>query len=280
MDGVPMTAPICIAIVGDLHGYAREMLELVADATEEGDDPFDAILCVGDVGVIEHEDKIDRATRKWAFAGKPELGIAPDPRLISWPADFIREEVPLDDLYKRLDCGGRQMVPIFAVCGNHDDYDYLVRLSAGNHGATYPVDPRGRWHFFRRGAAVEINGVRIVGCGGIRPPEKKKPVGRHLLPEDYMRLAGAGRCDILLTHDAPSGIEGIPGDADLREAGLKTRPKWWFFGHFHQQVGPVELVQGCKCVGMGICTREEHRMKGVLGILTLDGNDAVWRWVV
>lgn len=273
-----MTSPVVIAVVGDLHGYAREMLSLVATATEEGDDPYDAILCVGDVGVLENEDAADRATKKWAFAGKPEQGIAPDPKLVSWPAEFIREEKSLDGIYKRIDCGGRTMVPIIACDGNHDSHEYLARLSVDHPGATYAVDPRGRWRFFRRGGAVEIGGVRIVGCGGIRPPEKKKAVGRHLLDADYKRLAGAGRCDILLTHDAPSGIDGIPGDEALREAGLRCRPRWWLFGHHHKKCGPVDLTPGTKAVGMGIFTREEHRQKGVLGILTIDGQKSEWRW--
>jgi hypothetical protein len=253
------------------------MLDLVADATEERGRPFDAVLCVGDVGVIECEDKIDRATRKWAFVGKPELNIPPDPRLVSWPADFVREETPLDAIYRRIDRGGPP-VPIYSVDSNHDDHAYLSRLSTEHSGSTYPVDPLGRWRFFRRGQSVEIQKIRVTGCGGIRPPEKKKPVGRHLLEADYQRLGRSGPCDILLTHDAPDGIAGIPGDEMLCKAGLLCRPRWWFFGHFHRQAGPVDLSPGTRAVGLGLFNQEVPRRPGVMGILTIDGQESEWRW--
>lgn len=272
-----------LVILGDLHGYAWEALSLVAAETETRGRPFDAVLCVGDVGVLrsDHPDDLDRATKKWAFRGSPEHSIPADPHTVSWPAEILREERPgLDQMYATIDQGGPP-VPIYAVDGNHDDHSYLEELAGGREGSTYPVDPRGRWHMVRRGHAVTINGIRIVGCGGIRPPTKKKPKARHLLPDEYDRLASAGDCDIIITHEAPAGIEGIPGDEPLANAGLACKPRWWFYGHFHRKLGPVLLNNSeTMAVGMGLFNQDFPNRPGVIGVLSLQKTDASWQWVL
>lgn len=270
---------VSLAVVGDLHGYAVEMLQTVAAATAERGRPFAAVLCVGDIGVIESEDRIDRATRKWAYVGKPELGIAADPNLISWPFRIQKENnaAELDALYAGIDFGGPP-VPILCVDGNHDDHGYLARLAAGHPGSLYPVDPRHRWQFFRRGQSVEIGFIRITGCGGIRPPASKKPSSRHLLDSDYQRLGSSGTCDILLTHETPAGIDGISGDICLRNAGLRCCPVWWFFGHMHKACGPVDLARGTKAVSLGLFNQDFPKRPGIMGILDVNQTEAEWRW--
>lgn len=156
-------------------------------------------------------------------------------------------------------------VPVFAVCGNHEDHAYLAR--AGREGIL------ARWAaanlFYQARATVMPFGRTTIGfIGGAL--HQNQPQQRHrgnvITPDDSDRAVScfaAARPQVIVSHSCPAGI-GIgmrsepalswsvaehvllagydPGPQhDCGEVQLSHlwrrlahRPRLWCFGHFHQ----------------------------------------------
>jgi hypothetical protein len=167
-----------------------------------------------------------------------------------------------------------QGIPLYWLCGNHE-----------NHRALYPGQgdqwlrhlPRGhRWQWWNKtwmsvGGGVSVNYPDILREGFDYFPEEE------LTQEQLEHCLRPGAVDIVIAHDAPTGVD-IPGvhaiqkqdrnstdwprerlDASWAHRGLLSQiadakdPYYWFHGHYHVRYnaerGPVTKVIGLDCNG-------------------------------
>jgi Icc-related predicted phosphoesterase len=159
----------------------------------------------------------------------------------------------------------RLAVPLHAVCGNHEDHDYLAR--ALRDGLLE------RWaeanlYYQARASVVQAGPLAIGFIGGAlhtaRPQQRH---GGNVITHDQVERAvaqfAAAQPEVIVSHSCPSGIgigmQSSPGMAwgvaehvlmagydpgpahDCGESQLADlwrrlthRPRLWCFGHFHQ----------------------------------------------
>ena len=156
-------------------------------------------------------------------------------------------------------------VPVYAVCGNHEDHAFLTRAQADGLTA--------RWAernlvYQPRASVVQAGPLTIGFIGGalhMNQPQRRHG-GNVITPDQVDRAAGLfaeARPEIIVTHSCPAGI-GIgmrsapelawgvaehvllagydPGphhDCGEQQLArlwrhLPYRPRLWCFGHFHQ----------------------------------------------
>jgi Icc-related predicted phosphoesterase len=103
------------------------------------------------------------------------------------------------------------------------------------------------------------------GCFGPSDYERKALDGyakRHYTRAEVERLAATGRVDVLLLHDAPTGVrfqgygrrsDWVSEAAGLGELVARVRPRVCFFGHHHRRVDAD--VSGVRCIGLNLVRR-------------------------
>lgn len=204
-----------IAIAGDWHGDVPWMRAVVDAASVAG---ADIILHVGDLAVL------------WPGRDKGKF----DRRL--------QQRLELRDMH-------------FAfIDGNHDNHHELRALPLDDDGLA-PLRPRVR--YLPRGARFKYGGITVAGLGGAYSIDREwRTEGKDWWPEedvtdeDVDRLIAGGPADVLLMHDAPSGVRvrtelDLPPQileasratrARLRRAVDELRPGNVFAGHWHQRV--------------------------------------------
>jgi hypothetical protein len=226
---------LCAA--GDIHGGLDRMYSDVLAFESSLGVRFAAVLHVGDFGIWPDPQRVDRATRRHEGAG-------------DFPRWYMeRREAPR---------------PTVFIPGNHEDFEFLTpytQPTALLPGLTYL--PNGS------STTVEANGerLRVGGVGGCFGPETyRRPAAklharerRHYCREHIdalIRRSTHGRLDVLMTHDAPTGVR-LPrhnggalvspaeGLADLVKA---TRPRVCLFGHHHTRVDAE--IHGVRCIGL------------------------------
>lgn len=98
-------------------------------------------------------------------------------------------------------------VPIFAIDGNHDNFDYLGRFSGISEIASNVF-------YVPRGTLHEIDGRRIAFVGGASSVDKRFRLMRGepwfpqevVTDEDIARLNGVDSVDLLVTHVPPQCV--------------------------------------------------------------------------
>lgn len=141
--------------------------------------------------------------------------------------------------------------PTWFVAGNNEDLDVIDALRAGESplevrnahllaGTAAEVSARGG-----HGGAAEVEGLRVAGLSGnFAPTQYDKPreelVGdrrRHFTHEDVERVAALGDVDVLLTHEAPTGLLSYgydPGCEHVDDLLDATSPDLCLVGHHHR----------------------------------------------
>lgn len=157
-------------------------------------------------------------------------------------------------------------VPVYAICGNHEDHDYLER--ARREGLVE------RWAaanliYQARASLAQIGSLGIGFIGGalhMNQPQRRHG-GNVITPDQTDRalgLFGSAQPDLIVSHSCPAGIGigmrsspdmawGVAehvllagydpgphddcGEAQLTHLwrNLRKRPRLWCFGHFHQR---------------------------------------------
>lgn len=219
------------AAVGDVHGHHHAMVALLSRWQERSGLGLDLVLQVGDFEPHRKKSDLDSAV---APARKRRVGDFRDFALgkarFPWPLVFIG--------------------------GNHEPYGYLDELGSGEVAEGCRYLGRAGW--------TDQGGLTIAGLSGIflpsrlsRPRPEPAEAFRNPKPHvafnsaDIAALRSLRRCDILLTHDWPSGIVR-DGDQDSFERGRRKlrglevgnlptrklierlRPRLALCGHMHR----------------------------------------------
>lgn len=224
---------ICAA--GDIHGAMGRLYADVAAFEASLGVRFDHVLQVGDFGIWPDPKRIDKATRHHEGAG-------------DFPSWFGENRVAPR--------------PTVFIKGNHEDF---VWLDAQQSSEVLPG-----LLYLRNGSTVDIqdgqgSAIRVGGVGGCHGPADYRRrsdqlqgyAKRHYTSDDIARLSERGGVDIVLMHDAPTGVRFdrhrrgagyISEAAGLDELLARLRPRVCFFGHHHARVD-VE-VANVRCIGL------------------------------
>jgi Icc-related predicted phosphoesterase len=184
----PLPDPERILVAGDWHGNARAAA-IVIDAAAHLDIPV--IVQLGDFGLWPGQEGARYLSELEACAS--EAGV-----LIAW------------------------------VDGNHEDFTQLAAIPVESDGLQWNSPhvvhiPRGsRWSWRK---------VRFAALGGAtsldrlqRTPGKSWWMEESVNDNDLAVLAAGGNCDVLLTHDCPTGVN-IPG-VKHRDYGAAVHSGW------------------------------------------------------
>lgn len=226
-----------VLLVGDTHGSIND-LERACDVAE--DLGVDAIYQLGDFG----------------FLFRPN----------HWAKDFAAAVEVISE-YE---------VPLFWLDGNHENFDAMLELGA-DPDADEPVQLADLVTYLPRGCRFEIGPATAMAVGGAASIDARQRVegvsiwSRHeVLSDDQVeRACGRGPVDVLLTHDAPYGVEfmesrmrqwgGLPASLVRRSEGNRRRllqvvdavhPAAVVHGHHHvpyQDALPGVEVYGLNC---------------------------------
>jgi len=177
-------------------------------------------------------------------------------------------------------------IPVAWIDGNHEDFNQLLALPVDPVSGLRPVRKH-VWHV-PRGASWEWHDVRFRALGGATSLDRKsRKIGKSWWVEesisdiDIAAAVAGGPCDVLLTHDCPTGVD-IPGIrhrsyADTRDWPVSelerawdhrdrlaevvevVQPKHLWHGHFHARysqkavlhAGPAVAVEGLGDDGTG-----------------------------
>jgi Icc-related predicted phosphoesterase len=226
---------VCAA--GDIHGAIDQMFDHVLQFEQQLGVSFDVVLHVGDFGAWPDPGKLDKATVKR-----------------DGPGDFAKwvnenKTAPRTTVF---------------IPGNHEDFDYLAKFVRPTEilpGLTYL--PSGEVLSFNLGGQT----LRIGAVGGCFSPKDyeisssalKGKARRHFTKdqvERVLRKTADGRLDIIMTHDAPTGVV-VPtrkgGKVASPAQGLgdlvkKTKPRLSLFGHHHARVDAE--IDGVRSIGL------------------------------
>lgn len=128
--------------------------------------------------------------------------------------------------------------PTWFVAGNNEDLDVIESLREG-------ASPAGvRNAHLLAGTAAEVGGVRVAGLSGNYAPTqydlpRSELVGdrrRHFTREDVEQVAALEDVDVLLTHEAPTGLLSYgydPGCERVNDLLAATDPDLCLVGHHH-----------------------------------------------
>jgi hypothetical protein len=165
-----------------------------------------------------------------------------------------------------LDAVAAALAETNAVClfidGNHEDFPQLVRYPIRSDGLR---EVRPRLFHLPRGTRWSWQGIRFLALGGATSLDRPwRTAGVDWWPDEELtradldRAIDGGACDVMLTHDAPSGVDvpGLPpastwepAEIDranrhrdlLHEVVDAVRPARLVHGHFHSRYD-AELV--------------------------------------
>lgn len=143
-------------------------------------------------------------------------------------------------------------IPIHWLDGNHDNFDFIKK----NKGSGDP-----HIIYQDRGSVLEADGVRVMFCGGAYSIDKHwRTLGRSYWAEETITgrqlnkaYKNSGPFDAIFTHDRPDFFnhkfighnkdKDLGGRSDriaLEGLWTKYKPKFWFFGHYHNPDNGVD----------------------------------------
>jgi len=203
-----------IAIAGDVHGDIVLLYEKVVEIQAKIGAPIEAVFQVGDLHLYSDTSRIDSAVLRHGGAGE-------------FPTWF-REKRAIP-------------IPTYAILGNHDDAELFYQY-AGRE-----IVPS--LHLLSQGivTSIKVGGVdvRIGVLGGnysqkfFKTDPEKLPQGRkrHYTQAHIDSLINNKPFDILLTHEAPTGLvkrnDNDLGRLEITDLIERTQPQMAFFGHHH-----------------------------------------------
>lgn len=253
------------AVFGDTHGHLNTMYYLAAAWEKRTGLELDLIIQVGDFGFWLSEETVDAMTAKHAEranAKRREAGEEEHPSCGDYPEYVLGEK----QAYKKT----------LVIRGNHEDQRYLMGLEKQlehrhpDDFLTRTIEVVPNIFYLPDGHVTEVDGVRFGALGGnfslktwehwdywdearfkrLRYGEQRRL--NHFTRDRWEALARE-KMDVLLFHDAPTGLRlvggsgvqlpkdemtdqvyGECGSPQLRELIEIVRPRYTFCGHWHQ----------------------------------------------
>jgi hypothetical protein len=224
-----------ICVGGDIHGALDRFYADVLCLEASLGIRLDWVLHVGDFGIWPDPARMDRATRNHDGAGDFPRWLA-EKRAAPRPTVFIK--------------------------GNHEDFEWLE--------AQRTTEVLSNLWYLPNGCTMDLpdgehGSIRIGGIGGCygpsnyeRPSSQLKGYAkRHYTQDEIERLKRANGVDIILTHDAPAGVEFpthrrgrgyVSNAAGLDSLLAFARPRLAFFGHHHTRIDAQ--ISGVRCIGL------------------------------
>lgn len=225
---------ICAA--GDIHGAIDRLYQEVLAFEESLGVRFAWVLHVGDFGIWPDPTRIDGATKRHEGAG-------------DFPVWWVeRRSAPRKTLF---------------IKGNHEDFvwldeqpgpEVLPGLFYLQNGARFDIDD---------GDGTET--LTVGGLGGCFGPSDYERRSRdlqgyrkrHYTRDEIDALIGGRRVDVLLVHDAPTGVvferhrrgAGWASESEgLDDLVRGARPQVCLFGHHHTRLDAE--IDGVPCMGI------------------------------
>jgi Icc-related predicted phosphoesterase len=219
-----------ILAVGDIHGRVFHLMVVLQSLrTREGICP-DMIVQIGDLGAFPDPAGSGLLENKFVKADPTELDFS----------RFLTSDGELAEALKRfraeLGC------PIYFIRGNHEDHAWLESKAAGSEGKPAPIDPYGIFVFIPDGTVMRQSGKRMAFLGGNKgEPSKSGSIDQQAY--EQVLSGEGGKIDILLTHDAPYGIDTsyrgkTQGSEQITRLVEELCPKYLISGHYHHMMGP------------------------------------------
>lgn len=191
-----------------------------------------------------------------------------------------------------LDAIAAALAEFDAVClfidGNHEDFPQLARYPMDSDGLR---EIRPRLFHLPRGTRWNWRGIRFLALGGATSLDRPwRTAGVDWWPEEELTRAdvdhaiAGGVCDVMLTHDSPTGVDvpGLPPASTwdaveveragrhrdlLREVVDAVRPRRLIHGHFHSRYDAELRLDGGHLVSV---TGLANEWTGSDGCLALD----------
>ena len=155
----------------------------------------------------------------------------------------------------RLETGG---VPIHWCDGNHEDHEALAALR-GDQPRAHKVAPN--CFYQERGSTLTLpDGRTVLFAGGAESWDHENRIeGRDWFAQELLTEADLARfpdchVDVVISHTVPALIEfgGFdnrahrakrhdPSRVVLDEIFLRYRPRYWYFGHWHDNANDIRL---------------------------------------
>lgn len=182
---------------------------------------------------------------------------------------------------------------LYVSPGNHDCVVNINKLPVDDEGW---ITWRSNIKFLPKGSRSVIGGLVVAALGGAYSadgPEFRQE-GRDWWPEDEQptveqaeRLIAGGPVDLLVTHDAPTGVDVVPKfdlPAEIRERADRTRhllakvvrelqPPLLVCGHWHQRVTSTIHHPGGNISRVDVLSSEHDR--GGNGIILRPGESGL-----
>lgn len=139
---------------------------------------------------------------------------------------------------------------IYWIDGNHEDYN-LIKQNL-DMDSNVPYEMERDIYYCPRGSEIELEGKKILFFGGASSIDKHhRTTGYSWFPEENIRytqlekLDRTKKYDIIVSHTCPKVCLQYIGNKltkkiyDLNTECLQTiydmyRPKYWYFGHWHE----------------------------------------------
>ncbi|PSP86256.1 metallophosphoesterase [Halobacteriales archaeon QS_1_68_17] len=165
-------------------------------------------------------------------------------------------------------------VETWFVAGNNENFDVIDALRDGESPAGV------RNAHLLASTAVDLRGRRVAGLSGNYAPTnydlpREKLRGdrrRHFTRGDVARLAAVDDVDVLLTHEAPTGLLSYgydPGCEHVDDLLDATDPDLCLVGHHHRH--RAAEIRGCRVVSLAPAWEQYYTLDPA--DLTLDAHE-------
>ncbi len=268
-----------LCVIGDTHGHLQLALCVAARWQQALGVTFDAVLLCGDVGTFTDDSQLDSTTRRHAKSNPCELeflhqwSVTPQPR---WLAKIFAKAA---DNGLGLDC------PIVMVHGNHEGFAHLAELQTDD----LPVEPvavsdlpcvdsGGFIRYLPSGwKCITRSRIVIAGVGGIERGQRQARYHDLAYIDEFavLHLLESGPFDVMITHQAPSLVQGNHGSSLLDPLLQAELCRYWFHGHSTPHPDIVE----CGPNGTTTVVPLQDVAFPMKGLNTEDPGEDGWCWL-
>lgn len=166
--------------------------------------------------------------------------------------------------------------PTWFIAGNNEDLDVIEALRAGEDPSTRVTAT------LLASTAATVDGWRVAGLSGNFAPTKydcartnlENDRRRHFTHEDVERAAGLSDVDVLVTHEAPTGLLSYgydPGCEHVDDLVEALSPALCLVGHHHRH--REAEIAGSRVVSLAPAWERYYTLEGDPDGFSLEAHD-------